>query len=71
MYHILREENNMEVKKFVAITACASGIAHTYMAQSALEDAAKELNIEAKVETQGTIGTENELTAEEIKMQML
>lgn len=57
----------MEVKKFVAITACASGIAHTYMAQSALEDAAKELNIEAKVETQGTIGTENELTAEEIK----
>lgn len=57
----------MEVKKIVGITACASGIAHTYMAQSALEDAAKELGIGAKVETQGTIGTENELTPQEIK----
>lgn len=57
----------MEIKNFVAVTACASGIAHTYMAQSSLEDAAKELNINAKVETQGTIGTENKLTQEDIK----
>lgn len=53
--------------KIVGVTACAAGIAHTYMAQAAIEQAAKELGMEAKVETQGTIGTENELTDEEIK----
>jgi PTS system fructose-specific IIC component len=52
--------------KIVGITACAAGIAHTYMAQAAIEEAAKELGIEAKVEAQGTIGTENELTSKEI-----
>ncbi|MDQ8566327.1 PTS fructose transporter subunit IIB [Enterococcus faecium] len=52
--------------KIVGITACAAGIAHTYMAQAVIEEAAKELGIEAKVETQGTIGTENELTSKEI-----
>lgn len=57
----------MKIDSFVAITACASGIAHTYMAQSALEKAAEELGIKAKVETQGTIGTENELSKEEIE----
>ena len=57
----------MKIDSFVAVTACASGIAHTYMAQSALEKAAEELGIKAKVETQGTIGTENELTKEEIE----
>jgi fructose PTS system EIIBC or EIIC component len=57
----------MAVKNFVAVTGCAAGIAHTYMAQGALEKAAQELGIKAKVETQGTIGTENELTREEIE----
>lgn len=52
--------------KIVGITACAAGIAHTYMAQASIEEAAKELGIEAKVEAQGTIGTENELTSKEI-----
>jgi PTS system fructose-specific IIC component len=53
--------------KIVGITACAAGIAHTYMAQAAIEEAAKELGMDAKVETQGTIGTENELTSKEIE----
>ncbi|UPO88033.1 fructose-specific PTS transporter subunit EIIC [Niallia sp. Man26] len=57
----------MAVKFFVAVTGCAAGIAHTYMAQGALEKAAEELGITAKVETQGTIGTENELTEREIE----
>ncbi len=55
------------MKKLVGVTGCAAGIAHTYMAQAAIEKAAEELGIEAKVETQGTIGTENELTEQEIK----
>ncbi len=55
------------MKKIVGVTACAAGIAHTYMAQGALEKAAKELGLEVKIETQGTIGTENELTSDEIE----
>ena len=51
---------------FVAVTACPTGVAHTYMAAEALELAAQELGHEIKVETQGSIGIENELTPEEI-----
>lgn len=43
--------------KFVAVTACITGIAHTYMAQAALEQAAKKLGHEITVETQGSAGT--------------
>ena len=50
----------------VGISACTVGIAHTYMAQSALEKAARAAGDEVKIETQGTIGVENELTPEEI-----
>ncbi|MFD1425888.1 PTS fructose transporter subunit IIC [Kroppenstedtia sanguinis] len=53
-------------KWIVAITSCPTGIAHTYMAAEAIEQAAKEKGYEAKVETQGSVGAENELTAEEI-----
>jgi PTS system fructose-specific IIC component len=42
--------------KFVAVTACITGIAHTYMAQAALEQAAKKLGHEITVETQGSAG---------------
>ncbi len=48
--------------KVIAVTACPSGVAHTYMAAEALEKAAKQEGIEIKVETQGSIGIENELT---------
>ena len=49
--------------KLLAITSCPSGVAHTYMAAEALQKAAKKRGIEIKVETQGSIGVENEITA--------
>ncbi|MGX6979619.1 PTS fructose-like transporter subunit IIB [Vagococcus elongatus] len=53
--------------KLAAVTACPSGVAHTYLAAESLEVAAKKNNVEIKVETQGSIGIENELTPEWIK----
>ncbi|MBL0848420.1 fructose-specific PTS transporter subunit EIIC [Mammaliicoccus fleurettii] len=53
--------------KILAITSCPNGIAHTYMAQEKLEQAAKEMGIDIKVETQGGVGAENVLTSKEIK----
>ena len=47
--------------KIVAVTSCPSGVAHTYLAAESLEVAAKEKGIEIAVETQGSIGIENEL----------
>ena len=44
--------------KFLAVTACPSGVAHTYMAAEAIEKACRERGIEVKVETQGSIGIE-------------
>lgn len=55
------------MKKIVAVTACPTGIAHTYMAAENLEMAAKEMGVDIKVETQGSIGAENKLTDEDIK----
>jgi fructose-specific PTS system IIB-like component len=52
--------------KVIAVTACPSGVAHTYMAAEAIEMAAKEAGFEIKVETQGSIGIENALTKEDI-----
>src|SRR5699024_7748107 len=53
--------------KILAITACPVGIAHTYMAAENLQKAADKLGVDMKVETQGSIGAENELTAKEIE----
>ncbi|WP_314579229.1 fructose-specific PTS transporter subunit EIIC [Enterococcus gilvus] len=53
--------------QLIAATGCPTGIAHTYMAQEALEQAAKKKGVTIKVETHGQIGVENELTPEEIK----
>ena len=53
--------------KILAVTACPTGIAHTYMAAEAIADAAKKKGYDAKVETRGSVGVENELTAAEIK----
>ncbi|ADL70005.1 PTS system, fructose subfamily, IIC subunit [Thermoanaerobacterium thermosaccharolyticum DSM 571] len=55
------------MKKIVAVTACPTGIAHTYMAAENLEMAGKELNVAIKVETQGSIGAENQLTENDIR----
>lgn len=52
--------------KIVAVTACPTGIAHTYMAAEALQIASKELNIDMKVETRGSVGAENPLTDADI-----
>ena len=52
--------------KIVAITACVTGVAHTYMAAAALAKAAKTLGYDLKVETQGALGLENELSAADI-----
>ncbi|MFV0396228.1 MAG: fructose-specific PTS transporter subunit EIIC [Coprobacillaceae bacterium] len=51
----------------VAVTACPTGIAHTYMAAEALEQAAKELGVHIKVETNGSSGVKNLLTKQEIE----
>lgn len=52
--------------KILAVTACPVGIAHTYMAAENLQKAGKALGVNIKVETQGSIGVENELTDQEI-----
>lgn len=52
--------------KIVAITACPTGIAHTYMAAARLEKVAKDMGHQIKVETQGALGIENELTVDDI-----
>ena len=52
--------------KLLAVTACAAGVAHTFMAAESIENAAKKRGHEIKVETQGTLGIDNRITAEEI-----
>lgn len=54
-------------KNIIAITACAAGIAHTYMAAESLEQAGTKRGDKVRVETQGSIGAENILTQQEIK----
>ena len=53
--------------KLLAVTACPTGIAHTYMAAEALEEKAKQMGITIKVETDGSGGTKNAPTAKEIE----
>jgi PTS system, fructose-specific, IIB component/PTS system, fructose subfamily, IIC component len=53
-------------KKIIAATGCPTGIAHTFMAKKALEDAARKKGISIKVETHGQVGVENALTDKEI-----
>lgn len=56
-----------EAYEILCITACPTGIAHTYMAAEALEKAGQETNHKIKVETQGQSGVKNQLTREEIQ----
>jgi fructose PTS system EIIBC or EIIC component len=53
-------------KKIVAITACPTGVAHTFMAAEALENTGKKLGHQIKVETRGSVGAKNQLTDQEI-----
>lgn len=52
--------------RIIAVTACPSGVAHTYMAAESLENAAKAKGWDVKVETQGSIGLENELSTRDV-----
>ncbi|MEI5993128.1 PTS fructose transporter subunit IIABC [Candidatus Enterococcus mansonii] len=61
-----QKPTNTDRKFIVAVTACPTGIAHTYMAEDALKKKAKEMDIEIKVETNGSEGIKNRLTAEDI-----
>lgn len=65
-----KAKESIEVKKddvfIVAVTACPTGIAHTYMAAEAIEKKAKELGYQVKVETRGSGGAKNVLTDDEI-----
>lgn len=66
----VKAKEPVEVKKddvfIVAVTACPTGIAHTYMAAEAIEKKAKELGYQVKVETRGSAGAKNVLTDDEI-----
>lgn len=53
--------------KIVGVTSCSTGIAHTYMAAEAIKKAAKKMGYDAKVETQGSVGTEDRLSEDDIK----
>ncbi|MCM3719551.1 PTS fructose transporter subunit IIABC [Fictibacillus phosphorivorans] len=53
--------------KILAITSCPNGIAHTYMAAENLQKAADKMGIDIKIETQGSIGVENEFTEQDIQ----
>ena len=58
---------NADQDFIVAVTACTTGIAHTYMAEEALKKQAKEMGVAIKVETNGASGVGNRLTADDIK----
>jgi fructose-specific phosphotransferase system IIB component len=53
--------------KIIAVTACPVGMAHTYMAATALKKAAEKMNVEIKVETQGAMGIKDRISEEEVR----
>lgn len=62
------EESQLSQEKYIlAVTACPTGIAHTYMAADSLNKTGKEMNVKVKVETNGSTGVKNALTDEDIE----
>ncbi|PLS17105.1 PTS fructose transporter subunit IIABC [Bacillus sp. M6-12] len=61
------ESTDPSAGKVLAVTACPTGIAHTYMAADALKAKAKEMGVDIKVETNGSTGVKNALTSREIE----
>ncbi|WP_099974708.1 PTS fructose transporter subunit IIABC [Lactobacillus terrae] len=59
-------ENNSDKPYIVAVTACPTGIAHTYMAEAALKETAEKMGVDIKVETNGSEGVKHLLTSDEI-----
>ena len=60
-------ERKVNFMKIVAITSCATGIAHTYMAAEAIKKECKKKGYACKVEMQGALGIENKLSEKDIK----
>ena len=58
--------SNGKIKSIVAVTACPTGVAHTFMSAEAIETYAKQQGWQVKVETRGQVGAGNEITAEEV-----
>ena len=58
--------SNDKMKNIVAVTACPTGVAHTFMSAEAIETYAKQQGWQVKVETRGQVGAGNEITAEEV-----
>ena len=58
--------SNGKMKNIVAVTACPTGVAHTFMSAEAIETCAKQQGWQVKVETRGQVGAGNEITAEEV-----
>lgn len=61
-----KNEEEKDKKYIIAVTACPTGIAHTFMAAEKIKEAAKEMGLSVKVETNGQIGVENKLTKDDI-----
>ena len=61
-----KEVQSTNKKKILAVTACPTGIAHTYMAEAALKEAGEKLGVDVKVETNGADGIKNNLTTNDI-----
>ncbi|NLS14166.1 PTS fructose transporter subunit IIBC [Vibrio sp. SM6] len=64
--HDEADKHRSAVKNIVAITACPTGVAHTFMAAEALENESKRRGYQIKVETRGSVGAKNQLTEQEI-----
>ena len=62
----VKEVQNTNKKRILAVTACPTGIAHTYMAEAALKEAGEKLGVDVKVETNGADGIKNNLTSNDI-----
>ena len=62
----VKEVQNANKKRILAVTACPTGIAHTYMAEAALKEAGEKLGVDVKVETNGADGIKNNLTSNDI-----
>ena len=62
----IKETQSTNKKKILAVTACPTGIAHTYMAEAALKEAGEKLGVDVKVETNGADGIKNNLTPNDI-----
>jgi len=60
-------EEDLRNQNILAVTACSTGIAHTYMAAEKLTETAKDMGLSIKVETNGSGGVKNRLTEKEIK----